>query len=110
MRKEEIHEVIEQMVYGKLIEAVASFNVDGKSYKFKIIHNLSETFGLSFECALENWVYRTKKFTAESLCKYIKKKTPDATAITESQYKEVIQYVENLSDKDDSTGSNTETD
>ncbi len=63
-----------------------SLNVGGKQVKFSVIHNLPETFGLSFENALENWMHRTDTFTAKSLVKYIKSKNTGYIAMTEKKY------------------------
>lgn len=76
----------------KLIKADVQFNVDGNPIKFSVIHNMPKTFGLSFDCALDNWLARTKKFTAKSLCKYIMSKQCDVVAMTEAEYKRLSEY------------------
>jgi hypothetical protein len=70
----------------KLIKADVEFKVDNKPVKFCIIHNMPEVFGLSFEYALDNWLARTNKFTAKSLCNYIKSKNTGHIVMTEEEY------------------------
>lgn len=55
-------------------ESTVEFAVDGKQVSFIIIHNMPDQFGLSLECAVDNWLARTSVFTAGSLCKYIMSK------------------------------------
>lgn len=76
----------------KLIKADVQFNVAGKPVKFSVIHNMPKTFGLSFDCALDNWLARTKTFTAKSLCRYIMSKQYNVVAMTESEYKRLSEY------------------
>ncbi len=64
-----------------------SLNVGGKQVKFSVIHNLPETFGLSFE----NWMHRTDTFTAKSLVKYINSKNTGYIAMTEKKYKKLCK-------------------
>lgn len=56
-----------------------------------IIHNL----GAELYAALENWLVRTKKYTAESLCDYINEKRlrglSDHYAFTQTRWKELQQ-------------------
>ena len=82
----------------KLIKADVKFNIQ-KNYKkftkntpvkFSIIHNLPD-FGLDFNAAFENWNVRTKKFTDESLCEYIKSKDPQIIAMTMGEYNKLNQ-------------------
>jgi hypothetical protein len=47
--------------------------------------------GLSFEDAFTNWVYRTKKHTAENLCLYIMSKNLECICITEQHYNEISE-------------------
>lgn len=76
----------------KLIKADVQFNVDDKPVKFSVIHNLPKDFGLSFNDALDNWLARTKKFTAKSLCNYIRSKNTGFVAMTETEYKRLSEY------------------
>lgn len=66
---------------------------DGKEQeiKFSVIHNLPEINGLSLRDALENWMFRTKKFTAKSLCKYINNKQTGYTCMTVEEYEKIMQ-------------------
>ena len=41
---------------------------------FNVYHNLPKTFGASLQEAVTSWSRRTKVYTAESLCNYIKSK------------------------------------
>jgi hypothetical protein len=54
--------------------------------EFKIVHNLPEIPGMSFEDAVNNWAHRTSDLTAESLCTYINEKDTDHAAMTREQY------------------------
>lgn len=69
-----------------LFSADVKFKVNGIHVKFRVIHNLPETQGLDFYSALENWVYRTKKYTAKSLCDYIMSKNTGSICMTVYQY------------------------
>ena len=71
----------------KLTKANVQFKVDGKPFQFFIVHNLNEKFGLSFNDAFENWIRRTKEYTAKSLCEYIMSKGKEFVAMTETQYR-----------------------
>jgi hypothetical protein len=70
----------------QLTKSDVKFKVNGKPVSFSIIHNLSETFGLSFNNALDSWLVRTKKHTAKSLVKYINSKQTGCVVMTEKQY------------------------
>ncbi|HEX8331897.1 MAG TPA: hypothetical protein VF622_04700 [Segetibacter sp.] len=74
-----------------LTESTVKFFVDKKPYEFKVIHNLIDMQGISFNDALDSWLFRTKRYTAESLCQYIKLKVESAIALTEDQYKRLNQ-------------------
>lgn len=67
------------------------FKVNGKPVSFSVIHNLPETFGLSFNNALDCWLARTKKYTAKSLVKYINSKHTRYVAMTEKQYDRICK-------------------
>lgn len=67
-------------------KADVKFKVKGKPVQFSVIHNLPDVFGLSFDNALDNWIVRTKEYTAESLCQYIMSKQTDHVAMTEEQF------------------------
>jgi len=56
-----------------------------RGFKFCIVHNLTNQFGLSLENALESWIVRTDECTEESLVKYIKAKG-NYIAMTEREY------------------------
>lgn len=70
----------------KLNRADIEFKINGTPIKFSVIHNLSNRFGMSFNDAFENWIVRTKKYTAKSLCKYIMSKDQSFVAMTEKQF------------------------
>jgi len=70
-------------------EAFVELNKNGKKTSFKIYHNLPERFGLSLQCALDNWLARTNKYTACSFCEYIKSKDISFIALTEKQFNKV---------------------
>lgn len=73
----------------EFIKSDVKFKVYGKKIEFSIIHNLPETFGMSFNDALNSWVYRTKIFTAKSLVDYINSKNTGYTAMTEKKYNKI---------------------
>lgn len=58
---------------------------------FKVYHNLPEIKGLSLDDALQNWLVRTNKFTAGSLCAYIRKKNTEYKIYTENEWKDLIK-------------------
>lgn len=64
----------------EFILSKVQFEVDGIQYKFEIVHNLPDHFGLSLKDALTNWIYRTKEYTVESLCDYINSKNTEYEA------------------------------
>ena len=51
------------------------FKLKGKPAKFTVVHNLSY-MGLNIESAFNNWWPRTKVFTIQSFCRYVKSKDP----------------------------------
>ena len=67
--------------------ANVKFNVGNRKVEFKIYHNMPEVFGLSFECALHNWINRTSKYTDEDLVRYIRDKGTGHLVFTEKQFK-----------------------
>lgn len=79
----------------KLLKGDIQFTVkqNGKKekIKFSVIHNLPETPGLSLMDAVENWLIRTKKYTAKSLCKYVKNKQTGHACMTVEEYKKTMQ-------------------
>lgn len=72
-------------------ETLIKFKANGKEVEFKIIHNLPDTFGLSIEDALNNWIPRTEKHTADSFVSYISFKNTGYLAITEEYYESLKQ-------------------
>ena len=70
----------------KLIESIVKFNVNGKPKEFIIVHNLPKVFGLNLQCAVESWVERTNKYTAQSLCDYIRHKDTTVIAMPKDVY------------------------
>jgi len=52
------------------------FEIGRKKYKFDVVHNLPETFGMNIEGALDNWLARTRKHTVQSFCEYVTSKDP----------------------------------
>ena len=67
----------------KLNSFTINFKVNTKEISFTIYTDLD-----NIEIAVQSWVYRTKTFTAESLCNYIKSKEPHITCLTEKQWKQ----------------------
>lgn len=66
------------------------FKVGDNDVKFSIIHNMPESFGLSFNNALDSWIVRTDDYSDESLVNYIKQKDTGCIAMTESEYDNLI--------------------
>ncbi len=75
------------------INSTVSFDVNNKTVSFNIVHNLPEIFGMSLQNAVDNWIFRTEQYTAESLCDYINSKShmTNNYAYTEKQYQELIK-------------------
>jgi hypothetical protein len=67
----------------KLAKNDVRFKVEGKQIEFSIVHNLLQD---DFRIAFDSWAMRTKKYTAESLCNYIKSK--GNVAMTYQEYKQ----------------------
>ncbi len=65
----------------KLQQNTIQFRVNGKLTQFTVEHNLPNTHGMDIDNAIENWANRTKEYTAESLCEYIKGKDGSNTII-----------------------------
>ena len=70
-----------------------NFEVDDKPIKFQVVHNLPNIKGLSFDDALENWVYRTNKYTSKSLCEYIMNKNTGYMCMTLSKWERLNKAV-----------------
>lgn len=73
----------------ELIKVDVSFFVNKRKVEFSVVHNMPEIFGLSFECALDNWFARTKHYTARSLCKYIMSKNTGHVCMTMDQFNQL---------------------
>jgi len=58
----------------------------GKTIKFNIIHNMPDVPGLRIEDAVENWIPRTDKYTANSFCEYVNSKNTGFICMTEGAY------------------------
>ncbi len=69
------------------IIADVKLEVNGKPVKFQVVHNLPELQGLCFGAAIDNWLVRTNKYTAKSLCKYIMGKESGYVCMTMHQWK-----------------------
>jgi hypothetical protein len=67
------------------------FKLDGKPNAFVVIHNLPNVKGLSIEDAVMNWIYRTRKFTAENFCQYIRSKNTGHVCYTQEEYNSMMQ-------------------
>ncbi len=59
----------------------------GKVISFKVKHNLGKNFGVSIDGAFDNWYYRTKDYSVQSFCEYVKSKQKffDETIVCEPQ-------------------------
>ncbi len=57
----------------------SSFTIRGVRYKVNVLHDLADGFGISIQDAFSTWFVRTKVYTSESFCQYVKDKLPDAT-------------------------------
>lgn len=66
----------------KLIESNIQFIANKKEYNFTVVHNLEG----GIEPALESWLFRTKRFVAENLCKYVMSKHCDVVCMTKEQF------------------------
>lgn len=75
-----------------LIKAQVEFKVNDRPVSFAVIHNMPNVFGVSFDCALDCWLARTKHYTAKSLVKYINSKNTESVAMTESDYERISKY------------------
>lgn len=70
-----------------IIETDVRFKLRNSVIRFKIYHNLPKTFGMNIEGAIDNWLSRTKVYTAQSLCDYIlSKNLNEIIAMTESDF------------------------
>lgn len=71
----------------KIRKVYVGFSVgDDETKSFTIYHNLPDTAGLSLLDAVNSWLARTNKFTAKSLCDYIKSKHTNYVAMTPKQF------------------------
>jgi len=50
-----------------------------------IMHNLPDIYGMSIDCALPNYVFRTQKPTLQGFCDYMLSKQPHCTAYPEKK-------------------------
>ena len=73
----------------KVTLSTISFKISGKLYKFEIIHKMPQQRGLTIEDAVNNWLYRTTEFTADSLCEYINTKTGFKVAMTRAEHDKI---------------------
>lgn len=71
-------------------QASIEFMLGKKHIQFVVYHNLPDVFGLSIDCAVDNWINRTTKYTAEDFCQYVLKKQPDRVCITRHDYLKLI--------------------
>lgn len=74
------------MIVSKLHLFRGEIEVNGRKEIITVYHNLPSAHGLSIIDAVENWVIRTKKFTAKSLCKYVMSKDESFVCITEKRF------------------------
>lgn len=76
-------------------EGVIGFNIvrlNNKRVEFKVYHNLGD----KIHAAIANWSVRTRKHTAESLCKYINDKHSGDLCFTKEQWKPYYNKLFNL--------------
>jgi len=69
-----------------LHKADIEFNTKDGKVKFSIVHNLGE-----INPALCNWLARTKKYTAKSLCKYIMSKDESFVAMPYKKFRKLFE-------------------
>lgn len=62
-----------------LHRAEICFKVGEIDHEMVVMTNLPETFGMSIDGAVENWLMRTKDFSVKSFCDYVESK--DSTII-----------------------------
>lgn len=74
-----------------LVSATVQFFVNKVRFRFMVLHNLPEVHGLSLNDAVNSWVHRTDKFTAQSFCDYIVSKNTDHICIQATK-KNVEKY------------------
>lgn len=78
---------------GTFKETEFELSINKKKWRFKIIHDMPEIFGLSINDAFENWLVRTDDYTPESFKAYIDSKNIGATVYTEKQYKQNLKEI-----------------
>ena len=71
----------------KLQKAEVSFFLEDEEVSFSIWHNLPQSQGMNIEAAVQNWLVRTKQYTAKSLCRYINSKNTGYTVWEQSPVK-----------------------
>lgn len=71
----------------KILKFDAEFVVRDTEIQWSVYHNLRKKFGISIDDALQNWLLRTRKFTAESFCEYVMSKDQSFVCMTEKQWK-----------------------
>lgn len=77
----------------KVFHSEIKIKVGGKEVILEIVHDLPETFGMSIQNAVDNWLIRTDDYTAQSLCDYIKAKSPERLAVTKAHF-DMIKEIE----------------
>lgn len=60
--------------------------------EFTIVHELPmEGVVGSFEAAFDNWISRTKHYTDDSFCAYVKSKSPNTIFVTLDQFEKLTK-------------------
>ena len=68
------------------------FRLNKRRISFKVVHNLSDKFGLNMHCAVNNWLTRTNDFTDKSLCEYIISKNTGDVCLTIGEWNSPNKY------------------
>lgn len=74
-----------------MFKADIEFKVNERKINFSVVHNLPKTWGMNIENALDNWLPRTKHYTARNFCQYVMSKDPSFVCMTISQYNRLNQ-------------------
>lgn len=74
--------------------ATIEFVANEVKYKFEVVHDMPNTFGLSLKDAVHNWVSRTDSFKLNSLIKYINSKEPNVFIMSADKYEKLNGKIE----------------
>lgn len=56
---------------GKMVKQNIKLDIEDEVIRFSVMHNIPNDYGFNLQNRIEDWIYKTDNFTADSLSKFV---------------------------------------